>query len=56
MDMRAKAMAVMSLALPTYVADISHDIFYVGETFFVGTNILCQNFMSESATFLLHFR
>ena len=26
----------MPLVLPTYVADISHDIFFVDETFFVG--------------------
>ena len=35
----------MPLALPTYVADISHDSFYVGETSFVRTSILCHHFI-----------
>ena len=43
------------LVLPTYIADISQDIFYFGETFFMGPSIFCRPFTSKSAKCILRF-
>ena len=47
--------AIMSLVLPTYVADILQDFFFFVEIFSVRTSILCRHFISKSSIFLLRF-